>query len=89
MKSFIEYLGCGNLNIRPGSQAVDFKITHFENLTLRFIPFFKKYPMMGIKSLDFADWCKVAEMIKNKTHLTPKGLEEIKEINKRMNLRRK
>ena len=89
MRSLIEYLGCGNLNIRSGGGAVDFKITDFENLTNKLIPFFKEYPMIGIKGLDFADWCKVAELIKNKIHLTSKGLEEIREINKGMNLRRK
>ena len=89
MRSLIEYLGCGNLNIRSGGGAVDFKITNFENLTNKLIPFFKEYPMIGIKGLDFADWCKVAELIKNKIHLTSKGLEEIREINKGMNLRRK
>lgn len=45
--------------------------------------------MIGVKALDFADWCQVAELIKNKAHLTSKGLEEIKEINEGINLRRK
>ena len=45
-----------------------------------------KNPLIGIKALDFADWFKVAELIKNKAHLTPKGLEEIREIKKGMNL---
>ena len=89
MRSLIEYLGCGTVNVRSGGSAVDFKITDFENLTNKLIPFLKKYPMLGIKDLDFADWCKVANLIKNKIHLTPKGLEEIREINKGMNLRRK
>jgi len=30
------------------------------------IPFFEKYPISGIKSLDFADFKKVYEMLKKK-----------------------
>ena len=49
------------------------------------IPFFDKYPIIGMKALDFADWCKTAELMKNKAHLTPQGLEEIKKIKQGMN----
>jgi hypothetical protein len=58
-------------------------------LTSKLIPFIQKYPIVGAKGLDFADWCKVAKLIENKLHLTSKGLEEIREINKGINLRRK
>ena len=29
---------------------------------------------------DFADWCQVAELMQNKKHLTPEGLEGILKI---------
>jgi len=38
--------------------------------------------------LDFADFCKVAELMKNKAHLTQEGLEEIRQIKAGMNTRR-
>ena len=53
------------------------------------IPFFKKYPIIGVKALDFSDFCIVAELIKNKAHLTPKGLDEIRLIKLGMNKERK
>lgn len=46
---------------------------------------FKKHNIIGEKSKDFADWCKVAELIKAKDHLTYSGLDEIRKIKSGMN----
>jgi hypothetical protein len=48
----------------------------------KIIPFFKKHNIIGEKSKDFADWCKVAELIKAKDHLTSSGLDEIRQPDK-------
>jgi hypothetical protein len=52
------------------------------------IPFFNKYPILGVKSLDFADFKEVAELVKNKEHLTADGLSKITKIVNGMNLDR-
>jgi hypothetical protein len=49
----------------------------------------KNYPIQGVKALDFDDWCLAARIMKDKKHLTPKGLEQIKQIKARMNTQRK
>ena len=54
-------------------------------MTDKVIPFLKKYPILSIKALDFADWCKAAELITNGAHLTTEGLEEIRQIKMKMN----
>lgn len=41
--------------------------------------------IVGKKLEDFKDWCKVAEMIKAKEHLTSSGLSEIRDIKSGMN----
>jgi hypothetical protein len=46
------------------------QIKKFSDVKNKIIPFFNKYPILGIKSLDFADFKKVADLIKNKEHLT-------------------
>ena len=51
-------------------------------------PFFNEYPILGVKSLDFADFKKVAELVKNKEHLTESGFSEILKIVQQMNLDR-
>ena len=52
------------------------------------IPFFDKHPILGVKSLDFFDIKKVAEIVQNKGHLTSSGFESIQKINSTLNLRR-
>jgi len=49
------------------------------------IPFFLKYPIDGIKALDFSDFKQVADLLKNKEHLTPEGFNKILAIKARMN----
>ena len=87
MESLIEYFKVGKCYYRD--EAIDFRVTKIENLTNIIIPFFNKYPIIGVKNLDFDDWCKVAELMKNKAHLTLEGLEEIKKIKKGINRERK
>lgn len=53
------------------------------------IPFFEKYPIVGIKSFDFDDFKKVAGIIKTKEHLTLDGFNKILKIKSSMNLNRK
>jgi hypothetical protein len=55
MKSLIGFLGCGRVATRSNAMAVDFRVTKFEDLTDKVIPFFKKYSVIGVKSKDFAD----------------------------------
>ena len=65
--------------------TVNFRVSKFQDIYEKIIPFFKKYPILGVKALDFADWCNVAEIIKDKKHLTEEGLEKIKKIQAGMN----
>ena len=87
MTSLIELLQCGK--IYKYRNAFDFRVSKFADISEKIIPFFKKYPIRGVKALDFADWCKVAELMKDKKHLTAEGLEEIKQIKAGMNTDRK
>jgi hypothetical protein len=46
---------------------------------------FNKYKIIGIKSLDYLDFCLVAELVNKKAHLTKEGIEEIRKIKSRIN----
>ena len=48
-------------------------------------PLFNKYKIRGIKALDYIDFCEVAKLINEKTHLTEQGLEKIILIKSKMN----
>lgn len=89
MKSLIRYFHCGN-TYRVGN-IINYKVTTLCDISppQNIIPFFKKHPIKGVKSQDFDDWCKVAEMMKEKKHLTVDGLEKIKKIKAGMNRGRK
>lgn len=85
MKSIVEYLGCGKYCATKGTKVGHFIVSRFSDIFDKIVPFFEKYPLQGVKGLDFADFCKVAEVAKNKRHLTEPGLEEIRLIKAEMN----
>lgn len=62
---------------------------NFSDLSNKIIPFFDKYPLFGVKFLNYQDWCKIAELISQGAHLTAEGLEKIKLIKLGMNTVRK
>ena len=64
------------------------QIKNNSDIINKIIPFFDQYPILGTKSLDFSDFKKVAELMKNKEHLTESGFSEIIQIVKKMNLDR-
>ena len=87
---FKNYLDCGNINIsKTRPSEVYFSITKLEDILYKIIPFFKKHPIVGVKALDFADFCKVADMMRDNKHLSKEGLEKIKQIKAGMNTGRK
>ena len=49
------------------------------------ISFLKKCPILGVKSLDFNDWCLVSEIVKKGEHKSEKGTLKIREIQRGMN----
>ncbi|HEY0733199.1 MAG TPA: LAGLIDADG family homing endonuclease [Chitinophagaceae bacterium] len=89
MKGLVTYLGCGTVRTRKGGLAVDYRVDKFLDLTAKIIPFFEKYPIIGVKAQDFRDFCKVVDLMKAKKHLTAGGLDQIKKIITGMNTGRK
>ncbi len=85
MQNLRNFWDCGNIIEDSKQPIVDFKINKFSDIQDKVIPFFQKYPILGVKRLDYLDWCKVAELMQNKVHLTQEGIDEIKKIKSRMN----
>jgi hypothetical protein len=83
--SIKKVLGCGNIIKYPKRSAIVLKISNFKDTYNKMIPLFNKHKIIGIKSLDFQDFCKVVEIINRKSHLTIEGVEEIIKIKSRMN----
>lgn len=83
MRSLIEFLDCGNVHF--SKEAVNFLVEKFSDLETKIIPFFVKYPILGVKAQDFKYFCRAAELMKEKKHLTQEGLDQIRKIKDGMN----
>lgn len=80
-----DYLGYGNLIEERNREVVRIKIENFKLITEQVIPFFINNPLQSSKLLDFNDFCKACDLIKEKTHFTEEGIAAIKEIKSGMN----
>lgn len=83
----LKFFDCGRVANRSG-ECCDFRVNSLKELDEKVIPFFLKYPLPGSKSLNFHDFKKVLEMMKNKEHLTENGLITIQKIKAGMNMGR-
>lgn len=83
VKSLVDYFGFGKAYTYKSN--TEFKSRSLADNFEKIIPFFQKYPIIGVKALDFADWCKVALLINNKAHLTKEGFNIIRKIKAGMN----
>ena len=87
INSFVTFFGCGKIN--QASQATYFVVQRLSDLTNNIIPFFDRYPLVGIKVKDYEDFKHVAQLMSSKAHLTSTGLEQIRKIKNEMNTFRK
>ena len=53
IKSLIEYLGCGT--VHKDRNTFNFLVSKFSDIDHKIIPFFSKYPIHGVKFLDYLD----------------------------------
>lgn len=83
---FIDYLGCGKIEkVSTRPNEVRFVVYKFSDILNKIIPFFQNYPLQGIKLQDFCDFCKIANIMEKKDHLTLEGLKKIKSLKSGMN----
>jgi hypothetical protein len=78
-----EVLGCGTIyhlnyeRYQKWRPHVKYKVSNFNDIYTKFIPFFKKYPLQAKKLASFEKFCQAAEIIKAKEHLTTDGIVKI------------
>ena len=51
MRSLIELLGCGTVYV--SKEAVYLTVKNFSDIETKVVPFFVKYPILGVKTQDF------------------------------------
>jgi hypothetical protein len=72
------YVGSNNL--------VRWQVSSVRDLVNVIIPFFEKYPLVSQKRADFELFKQIVELINNKEHLTPAGLQKIVNLKASLNL---
>jgi hypothetical protein len=83
LKSLVDFFGCGQTY--SYKDYTEFRCQSFKDNYEKILPFFDKYPIIGVKCKDFEDWAKVAEMIQTKVHLTNEGFDQIRRVKRGMN----
>ena len=84
MENLANYFACGKCE-ESKDGMIYYRVTDFSDNYDKVIPFFSKYELVGVKSQDFKDWCKVADIIKVKAHLGSEGLDKIIKLKADMN----
>lgn len=80
MELIIKYLGAGQIYKYPKISAVNLTIVKYSDIYNTIIPFFYKNPLLGVKLYDFIDWCKIAKIMNDGSHLTLEGFNLIRTI---------
>ncbi len=78
------FFGCGVVRQNHGDRMA-YRVRGVEHLWERIIPFFEKHPLKTKKRLDFLKFRKILMMMRNDEHLTPAGIEKIRQIASEMN----
>jgi hypothetical protein len=77
-------------NIIISKNSANLQISKFSDVNNILIPFFNKYSILGVKSLDFEDFKSICNLMQIKNNLNSSlVLKEILEKKSNMNLRRK
>lgn len=85
MEKIVQYLGSGKVYKYKSQSAVSLSVVDFSVITNKLIPLFEANPIVGVKYLDYLDWCKIHKLMLNRSHLSVEGINLIREIKLNMN----
>lgn len=85
LESLVEYFGCGRVYEPQNEQVCYYICEKLSDILENIVPFFYKYPIEGVKAENFADFVVIANMMKDKAHLTAEGYKQILSIKEKMN----
>ena len=77
-------MNCGVVRRNHGDRFC-WRVRNLRNLSEIILPFFDKYPLRSMKSIDFLKFRKVVLMMQKGEHLTKEGFSRIQEIASEMN----
>jgi NADH:ubiquinone oxidoreductase subunit K len=74
------YLSCGKINKYKNRDVCELVVAKIDDIVMKVIPFFEKYPIKGSKYNNYIYFKEAAFIIKNKEHLINKGMDRIREL---------
>lgn len=86
-------LGCGAVYFQKEQrtnhcQCYRYTVSSKNDILSTVIPFFKRYPLQSAsKRANFEIFCQIAELVQQGRHLHLEGIEEIRALKSRMNLK--
>jgi hypothetical protein len=85
LNNLVRIFNCGYVAQYKNREVCEFIVTKIDDIIVHIIPFFEKYQIKGTKYNDYLKFKEAAILIKNKEHLTEKGLNKIIDLKKSMN----
>ena len=79
-----KFFGCGVVRSNHGERMA-FRVRSLEHLTQRIVPFFEQHSLKSKKKIDFLKFRKILQLMQNREHLKPDGIEAIRAIASKMN----
>ena len=77
------FFGCGVVRVNHGDRMC-YRVRNLEHLTQVILPFFQKHPLKTLKQQDYHVFRDVVRKMVNQEHLTPEGLQQIREMTGRL-----
>lgn len=85
----LSFFGVGSVVIdNRRTNTKKYHVTSIKYIIETIVPHFNKYPCLTSKFLNFKDWAKIAELVSNKEHLKPEGIQMILDLANSMNTKR-
>ena len=82
LNNLVRIFNCGYVAQYKNREVCEFIVTKIDDIIVHIIPFFEKYQIKGTKYNDYLKFKEAAVLIKNKEHLTEKGLNKIIDLKK-------
>ncbi|KAM3066758.1 hypothetical protein ACMFMG_011898 [Clarireedia jacksonii] len=86
LESIKATLGVGEIYLHPQDNTCRYKVSNLDQLLEAVVPHFMAYPLVTQKRFDFDTFQKILKIVKDKSHLTTEGLQEIVNLKSAMNL---
>lgn len=78
--------GVGNIYFKSKDNTYRWKVSNINEIANVIIPHFIKFPLVTKKRADFELFSNIIQILQNKGHLNPNGLQEIVNLKASLNL---